>query len=257
MSLAYTAPTWEDGTGEGISASNLQAISNCIEGLVQGTDKAVHNVSINGSVITLTYADGTSENFTAVDIKGIVSIEKTATAGLVDTYTITYSDGTSDTFTITNGQDGGGDMNSADYDDDDTVKDAGGIVDYVTSVLPDVSGKADKVTGATSGNFAGLDNNGNLTDSGKDAADFAAASHTHTISQISDYPKTLDSTTYADAGGTRTFSFSDASILTTSRIDYYANVFGVVPTGVTVSSGSLTVEFDTSDGVTECAVEIK
>ena len=129
MSLAYTAPTWEDGTGEGISASNLQAISNCIEGLVQGTDKAVHNVSINGSVITLTYADGTSENFTAVDIKGIVSIEKTATAGLVDTYTITYSDGTSDTFTVTNGE--GGDMYTSDYDSDDTVKDAGGIVDYV------------------------------------------------------------------------------------------------------------------------------
>lgn len=44
---------------------------------------------------------------------------------------------------------------------------------------PDLSGKADKVSGATSGNFAGLDSNGNLTDSGKKAADFANASHTH------------------------------------------------------------------------------
>lgn len=35
--------------------------------------------------------------------------------------------------------------------------------------------KADKVTGATNGNFAGLDANGNLTDSGKSAADFDAA----------------------------------------------------------------------------------
>lgn len=35
-----------------------------------------------------------------------------------------------------------------------------------------ISNKADKVTGATSGNFAGLDANGNLTDSGKKAADF-------------------------------------------------------------------------------------
>jgi hypothetical protein len=32
--------------------------------------------------------------------------------------------------------------------------------------------KADKVTGATNGNFAGLDANGNLTDSGKKASDF-------------------------------------------------------------------------------------
>ena len=39
----------------------------------------------------------------------------------------------------------------------------------------DISGKADKVAGATNGNFAGLDANGNLTDSGKKAADFATA----------------------------------------------------------------------------------
>ena len=39
----------------------------------------------------------------------------------------------------------------------------------------DYSGKADKVSGATNGNFAGLDANGNLIDSGKKAADFEAA----------------------------------------------------------------------------------
>ena len=36
-----------------------------------------------------------------------------------------------------------------------------------------LNNKADKVSGATSGNFAGLDSNGNLTDSGKNAANFA------------------------------------------------------------------------------------
>lgn len=36
----------------------------------------------------------------------------------------------------------------------------------------DISGKADKVASATNGNFAGLDSNGNLTDSGKKAGDF-------------------------------------------------------------------------------------
>ena len=39
----------------------------------------------------------------------------------------------------------------------------------------DLSGKADKVASPTSGNFAGLDANGNLTDSGSKAADFATA----------------------------------------------------------------------------------
>ena len=38
--------------------------------------------------------------------------------------------------------------------------------------IPDVSGKADKVTGATANDFAGLDANGNLTDSGYNAASF-------------------------------------------------------------------------------------
>jgi hypothetical protein len=39
----------------------------------------------------------------------------------------------------------------------------------------DISGKADKVQNAVSGNFAGLDSNGNLTDSEKKAADFLAS----------------------------------------------------------------------------------
>lgn len=46
--------------------------------------------------------------------------------------------------------------------------------------------KADKVIGATAGNFAGLDEGGNLTDSGKKAADFATAGHTHEITATDD-----------------------------------------------------------------------
>lgn len=41
---------------------------------------------------------------------------------------------------------------------------------------PDITGKADKVTGGTENNFAGLDDNGNLKDSGKKASDFIASS---------------------------------------------------------------------------------
>ena len=40
--------------------------------------------------------------------------------------------------------------------------------------------KAEKVASPTAGNFAGLDENGNPTDSGKKPSDFAAANHTHT-----------------------------------------------------------------------------
>ena len=40
-------------------------------------------------------------------------------------------------------------------------------------------GKAEKPASPTAGHFAGLDANGNLTDSGKKASDFANASHAH------------------------------------------------------------------------------
>ena len=60
----------------------------------------------------------------------------------------------------------------------------------------DISGKADKVANATSGNFAGLDSNGNLTDSGSKAADFATADHTH-----SDKADKVDSATNGDLAG--------------------------------------------------------
>ena len=41
-------------------------------------------------------------------------------------------------------------------------------------------GKAEKAASPTAGHFAGLDESGNPTDSGKKPGDFAAASHTHT-----------------------------------------------------------------------------
>ena len=44
-----------------------------------------------------------------------------------------------------------------------------------TPPVTDISGKADKVADATEGNFAGLDAEGNLTDSGSKAADFEVA----------------------------------------------------------------------------------
>lgn len=57
-------------------------------------------------IATLTLALGVSAcdvEFTTVTV---TSVEKTATDGLVDTYTITYSNGSQSTFEVTNGQDG-------------------------------------------------------------------------------------------------------------------------------------------------------
>ena len=55
------------------------------------------------------------------------------------------------------------------------VQDSLALADSAIQQHQDISGKADKVASATNGNFAGLDANGNLTDSGSKAADFATA----------------------------------------------------------------------------------
>lgn len=63
----------------------------------------------NIDTYTITYTDGDTDTFTVtngVDGAGITSIAKTSTEGLVDTYTITLSNGNTSTFNVTNGKDG-------------------------------------------------------------------------------------------------------------------------------------------------------
>lgn len=56
-----------------------------------------------------------------------------------------------------------------------------GSDNYLTSgvIYDALQDKADKISGGTSGNFVGLDANGNLVDSGKKPADFADKIHSH------------------------------------------------------------------------------
>ena len=51
-------------------------------------------------------SQGVLKGADGADGNGIVSIVKTATVGLVDTYTITFDDGSTETYQITNGQNG-------------------------------------------------------------------------------------------------------------------------------------------------------
>ena len=261
---------------------------------------------------------------TGADGNGIVSITKTGTSGLVDTYTITYTNGTTSTFTVTNGQDGqgAGDMTKAVYDSTNAVANAGGIVSYINGLnfdkylalygatalsasdlndvvnlgtyyksgsglkshspsdivtadeytlivmgamassvatdgdpviqlmvahiaatdeakiylrgfigttgsfvdpyawtnwvclnAPDVSGKADKVSSATNGDLAGLDSNGNLTDSGYKPSDFATPSDIPDITGKADKVSGATSGDFAglDASGNLTDSGYKAS----------------------------------------------
>lgn len=85
---------------------------------VSGEDYAIDDiVTYQGSAyLSLTAHSGTTTPdadltnwllfVSAGNGRGIVSISKTGTSGLVDTYTITYTDNTTSTFTVTNGADG-------------------------------------------------------------------------------------------------------------------------------------------------------
>ena len=81
------------------------------------------------------------------DGRGIVSITKTGTSGLVDTYTITYSDNTTSTYTVTNGQDGADGQDGSDGQDGQdgsdyvlTAQDKSDIADLVLAQIPYAEG---------------------------------------------------------------------------------------------------------------------
>ena len=94
--------TYTDGTTQTYSVVNG----------ADGTSPTIVVSSITGGHrLTITDAQGTQtvdvlDGADGDDGRGIVSIEKTGTAGLVDTYTITYTSGDPTTFTVTNGKDG-------------------------------------------------------------------------------------------------------------------------------------------------------
>ena len=85
--------------------------------------------------------------------------------------------------------------------------------------------KAEKVASPTAGNFAGLDANGNPTDSGKKPGDFAAANHTHTgkadkvSSATSGHFAGLDSSGNLTDSGKKPGDFADASHTHTGKAD--------------------------------------
>lgn len=102
-------------------------------------------------------------------------------AALVDTYTPKAGDGTA-TVTV-NGYEISVNVNISAEADNAIQKKNDGL--YVPkAAVVDISGKADKVASATAGNFAGLDANGNLIDSGKSATDFSKVEASDTAGAI-------------------------------------------------------------------------
>lgn len=177
MALAYTAPTWEDGSGTGISASQLQAISDCIEGLVQGTDKAIHAFSMSSGVFTITFADGSQETTPVADLKGVTSIVETSHVGVVHTYTVTYTDGTTTTLQISDGTNGTDGTDGRD-----------GAIQYTAGSGINISGSNEiSVVGKLDGAVAAL-----ATSSDGSTVTFSDVDLTKGYSLFADLPNTYD-----------------------------------------------------------------
>ena len=72
------------------------------------TIKSVEKSATSGLVdtYTITLTNGSKFSFNVTNGNGIKSIGKTGTSGLVDTYTITFDNGEKSTFTVTNGKNG-------------------------------------------------------------------------------------------------------------------------------------------------------
>ena len=213
---------------------------------------------------------------------GISTIVKTSTVGLVDTYTITMTDGTTSTFTVTNGRDGSGsgDMLKADYDNDSTVKNAGGIKTWVQS-LGYITGLAWSAlinkpfstvgTGLEVSSDTlmadiqdvSIDYNGDgyatATTARYDALSVDKYSNGGTLNHlyVISGTKYLETSTKTTASGEDTFTFTNVAITSSAVYDFYCDVYGVAPSDVVVSSGTMDVKFNSSDNVTTCRVYIK
>ena len=149
-----------------------------------------------------------------------------------------------------------------------TVTKNGTTTDVVTAAkivedggaVTDVSGKADKVTGGTENNFAALDSNGNLKDSGKKASDFQTPQTTLSGYGITDaYTKSeIDgklSATYKPAGSAA--SVAALGALTAANEGKVYNMTASFTTtsdfvegaGITHSAGTNVVIIDSGGGV--------
>lgn len=79
---------------------------------------------------TITLTDGSTTTFQVTNGSDIATIEKTATSGLVDTYTVTLTNGSTTTFQVTNGSNGS-DINIAPIEETSTASRAYSVGNYL------------------------------------------------------------------------------------------------------------------------------
>ena len=101
-SLYLNTDTWD--LWKCIGTDSWQKLGN-IKGATGKGIVSIEKTATSGLVdtYTITYTEGSPTTFAVVNGKGIVSIQKKSTSGLTDTYEIAFNDGPSTTFTVHNG----------------------------------------------------------------------------------------------------------------------------------------------------------
>ena len=175
--LKQTAKT--DPTASGTTLTAIATISQDSNGDITATKKTIQSATTSQQgVVQLAGSIGAtvaSENNKAASEKAVrdsinaLDAEKTSTDGTNVQVKVTETDGKISGVSITtdNTENKNNKVSSFQATPDDTHYPSEKLV------KDSLDGKADKVSGATAGNFAGLDANGNLTDSGKNESNLS------------------------------------------------------------------------------------
>lgn len=121
--------------------------------IVESSDDLTTDDIIEGLEENVIYLNSTAF-IAGADGRGIQSIAKTGTAGLVDAYTITYTDNTTSTFNVTNGAQGEAGASIASVEKTSTS----GLVDTYTITLTNGNTSTFEVTNGMNGVDLGLAN---------------------------------------------------------------------------------------------------
>lgn len=165
-----------------------------------------------------------------VDGRGITSITKTGTDGLVDTYTILYTDNTTSTFTVTNGKNGTDGVGIQSVSKTSTE----GLVDTYTITLTNGTNTTFTVTN-------GKDGRG-ITDISKTST--AGLVDTYTITYTDNTTSTFTVTNGADGGGGGGTGTDGRGIVSITKTD----TEGLVDTYTITYTDNTTSTFSVTNG---------
>ena len=183
--------------------------------IVESSDDLTMDDIIQGLEENVIYLN--SQAFVAgEDGRGIESIVKTSTAGLVDTYTITYTDNTTSTFQVTNGANG---QDGAEGVGITSIEKTGtsGLVDTYTITLSNGSTSTFEVTNGRDGHDLGLASiiNNLKSDSTDDALSAAMGKELGERTRIR---QTIAATSLCTVGGY--YNFQTSALVSSSNHKY-------------------------------------